>query len=107
LFLLSDADHEGPVEESKIGDETVESLKLVEVVDELKLEIEEQKEGEVKPSGDKEDVNVEEGDVKKEDGELSVDVHRESKLCYHVVLFCIFWFAYYSCVYSQYVNAHK
>ena len=74
-------DHEGPADDSKTGDETVESLKLVEVVDDLKLEIEEQKESEeAKTSGDKDDEHVEEGDVKKEDGELSVDVHRESKL---------------------------
>jgi hypothetical protein len=78
-----DADHEGPADESKVGDDTVESLKLVEVVDELKLETDEPKEsGETKTSGDKDDVNVEEGDVKKEDGELSVDVHREKDLFY-------------------------
>lgn len=75
-----DADHEGAPDEAKVTDE---SVKAVESVDDLKPESDEHKEGEeAKTSELKEDVLIEEGDVKTEEGELSVDVHREKDLFY-------------------------
>ena len=92
LLLSTDGDHDVAPDDAKCGDESAESLKLVEVVDELKPEAEEHQEGEeAKAAGDKDDVHVEEGDVKNEDGELSVDVHRESKYsaCIHDINFTL------------------
>jgi hypothetical protein len=77
--LLPDADHEGVADDGKCGEEP---LKLI---DELKPESEEQRgDDEAKTPADKEDMHIEEGDAKNEGGELSVDVHRESK--YSVLL---------------------
>jgi hypothetical protein len=74
MNIAVDGDHDVATDDSKLGED---SLKLV---DELKSENDEQKDiDELKTSGDKEDVHIEEGDAKNEDGELSVDVHRESK----------------------------
>ena len=85
-LLCSEGDHDIiTTDEAKPADEAGGQLKVVQVVDELKPESEEHKDGEdTKPRDDKDEPHVEEGDIGSGGGELSVDVHRESTFCLYL-----------------------